>query len=234
MTNKKHINFEITSKCNQKCIYCFNEYRRKNINDLSFKEIENILIDLRKRDVKSMLFTGGEPFSRSDIVDILRLSIDMGFDTSVLSNGFKIQGLVKENKSIFQSLDKIQISLDTLDKKKLNEIRGYNKAYDDSISALKELVKYNIDNIEISSVFNRKNKQDILEIAKFAFDNKIKLIVRNLYSELKKSFIEKEYNEILLEIETLYPNVLIVDKFSYVTDNNFTINSEGKFIKEVA
>jgi MoaA/NifB/PqqE/SkfB family radical SAM enzyme len=234
MINKKHINFEITSKCNQKCLYCFNEYRRKDINDLSFDKIKNIFVDLKRKNIKSMLFTGGEPFSRIDMIDIIKLSIQMNFDTSILSNGFKISSLLKNNIEIFKALDRIQISLDTFNKDKLNETRGYNNAYKDAISALEELIKYKINNIEISSVFNYKNKNDILEIAEFAHNNKIKLIVRKIYSEFKKSFIEKEYNEIIFNIEKCYPNVLIKDKFNYVSDDNLTINSEGKYIKQVA
>jgi len=230
----KHINFEITSKCNQKCVYCFNAYRRENINDLSFDKIKKILLDLKKKNIKSMLFTGGEPFSRNDMIQVLELSLDMGFDTSVLSNGFKISSLVKENKKVFKRLNTIQISLDTLNEKRLNKVRGYDNAYDDAISAIKELFKYNMKNIEISSVFDKENKDDVLEIAKFAHKHNSKLILRSLYSEVENSIIGKEYKDIVLRIKMLYPNILVEDKFAYVTDDNCTISSEGKYIKSVA
>ncbi len=230
----KHINFEITSKCNQKCIYCFNAYRRENINDLSLHEIKKILLDLKKKDIKSMLFTGGEPFSRNDMMQVLELSLDMGFDTSVLSNGFKIGTLVEQNKKVFNHLNTIQISLDTLNEKKLNEVRKYDKAHSDAVSALKVLVDNDIKNVEISSVFNKNNKEDLFEVAKFVYDNKIKLILRSLYSENNDIALAKEYNDFVTKIKMRYPNILIEDKFFYVTDSNFTINSEGKFIKEVA
>lgn len=230
----KHINFEITSKCNQKCLYCFNAYRRENINDLSFDKIKKILLDLKKKNIKSMLFTGGEPFSRNDMIQVLELSLDMGFDTSILSNGFKISSLVKENKEVFKRLNTIQISLDTLNEKRLNKVRGYDNAYDDAISAIKELFKYNMKNIEISSVFDKENKDDVLEIAKFAHKHNSKLILRSLYSEVENSIIGKEYKDIVLRIKMLYPNILVEDKFAYVTDDNCTISSEGKYIKSVA
>ena len=230
----KHINFEITSKCNQKCIYCFNSYRRENINDLSYNEIKKLLLDLKNKNIKSMLFTGGEPFSRNDMIQVLKLSLDMGFDTSVLSNGFKIGTLVKQNKEIFERLNTIQISLDTLNEEKLNQVRGYDKAYSDAVSALTVLVENNINNVEISSVFNRNNKEDLFDVAKFAHDNKIKLILRNIYSETENIVLVKEYNDFVTKIKMRYPNILIEDKFLYVTDSNYTINSKGKFIKEVA
>lgn len=231
----KHVNFEVTSKCNQKCIYCFNAYRRENIHDLSFKKIKKILLDLKNKNIKSVLFTGGEPFSRNDMINILKFSLEIGLKTSILSNGFKIKSLVKQHLELFKQLGTIQISLDTFDKNKLNKIRGYNNAYDDALSALEELLKYNIQGIEISSVFNVDNKSDILNIAKYSHENKIKLILRNQYSEIDKNSITiQEYLNLQFKIETLYPNVLIKDKFSYVTDKNITISSDGSYIKQVA
>ena len=234
MKKIKHINFEITSKCNQKCIYCFNAYRRENLNDLSFNQIRKILFELKNKNIKSVLFTGGEPFSRKDMIKVLELSLDLGFDTSVLSNGFKISSLVKQHKELFKRLNTIQISLDTLDEKRLNQVRGYSNAHSDAVSAIKELSNNNMKNIEISTVFDKENFGDILHVSKFAHEHNCKLILRSLYLEGKGCYQAKEYKEAVLKVKKKYPNILTKDKFSYVTDHNYTIGSEGKYIKAVA
>jgi radical SAM protein with 4Fe4S-binding SPASM domain len=63
-------------------------------NELSFDEIKNILSQLFELGVVELEFSGGEPFMRSDLLDILRCAHEMDFVLELVTNGT----LLDENK----------------------------------------------------------------------------------------------------------------------------------------
>jgi MoaA/NifB/PqqE/SkfB family radical SAM enzyme len=63
--------FSITKKCNLKCKGCYDQdLRPHKINELSGKEIENILLQAQDLGIAYFVLIGGEPFVRNDIVEI--------------------------------------------------------------------------------------------------------------------------------------------------------------------
>ena len=64
----------VTSTCNQSCGHCFYAASLNQKTDLKFDEIEKISRDLGQVD--NILVGGGEPFTRTELPDILRLFYD--------------------------------------------------------------------------------------------------------------------------------------------------------------
>ncbi len=77
--------FEITYKCNEKCRHCY--VCNQNEPELTFEEIKNILIDLKKLNVLNIVFTGGDVFCRKDFLDILVVAHELGFVVDIYTNG---------------------------------------------------------------------------------------------------------------------------------------------------
>jgi MoaA/NifB/PqqE/SkfB family radical SAM enzyme len=64
----------VTSRCNQKCKSCFFWERRNGpADDLRLDEIEQVSSSLPSFDV--LLLSGGEPFLREDLADVIRLFV---------------------------------------------------------------------------------------------------------------------------------------------------------------
>lgn len=82
---------ELTSYCNQKCGYCYNEWRDdggKSIGSLPTKELLALLTRaLTEVEFDHVTLTGGEPFARKDIFDILDLLSEHGTRAKIISNG---------------------------------------------------------------------------------------------------------------------------------------------------
>ena len=75
---------ELTTLCNFKCKHCFLE---KHTNPgLSTQEIIKIIDELRNFGVYELQFTGGEIFTRKDIMEIIRYARKLKFKVSLLTN----------------------------------------------------------------------------------------------------------------------------------------------------
>lgn len=76
--------FEITDRCNLKCLHCYQENREKE--ELSFHEIKVILDDLEKLGTMKVTLTGGEPLLREDFIEIFFYCSQKGFATKLFTN----------------------------------------------------------------------------------------------------------------------------------------------------
>jgi len=95
--------FFVTSRCNARCPHCFNW---KNINkksrDLTLKEIEKLSLSMPR--FKILLFSGGEPFLRTDLFEIVKLFYQ---NSGVREFIFPTNGSLSQkiNKDVFKMLN---------------------------------------------------------------------------------------------------------------------------------
>lgn len=78
--------FELTYRCNFKCIHCFTKLESEE-SELATQDVIEILNEMRDIGVFHITFTGGEIFTRPDILDILGYARRSGFEVSLLTNG---------------------------------------------------------------------------------------------------------------------------------------------------
>ncbi len=97
--------FELTSKCNLGCDYCYVSLLR---DELSFDEITSILNSLASAGTMFLTLTGGEVFLRDDFLDIVRYARKKGFALRIFTNGTLMSddalALFKELSGIFVSI----------------------------------------------------------------------------------------------------------------------------------
>ena len=81
--------FELTYRCNFACRHCYipQRYKAPSRRELKTKEVFCILDQLRDVGCFYLGFTGGEPFIREDILDILWYAKRLGFEIIVYTNG---------------------------------------------------------------------------------------------------------------------------------------------------
>ena len=75
---------ELTATCNLKCVHCYLEQRHRP--ELATRDWFAILTQLAQAGTLHLSMTGGEIFSRSDVLDIVEESRRLGFSVSLLSN----------------------------------------------------------------------------------------------------------------------------------------------------
>jgi len=82
---------ELTPRCNQRCVYCYNAWRGEPeaaVGELTADQVCT-LIDKVRTDAKLSVVTlsGGEPFLRPDILNIIDRVNARGLSVSIISNG---------------------------------------------------------------------------------------------------------------------------------------------------
>ena len=89
--------FEATRRCNLRCPFCMTgsndpkQVRRSVLSELTLEQIrERILLPARRLGVHTVGWSGGEFLLRKDAFALLRLTVDLGYRCSVLSNCKKL------------------------------------------------------------------------------------------------------------------------------------------------
>lgn len=108
--------FEITSYCNLKCFYCYNNiYNDKvRIENMKEHEILRVIDDLQSLGIIELIITGGEPFIRPDLLEIIKyIKLNTDIFITLQTNG----ALLNERNilvlsDLLSKYDIVQISLD--------------------------------------------------------------------------------------------------------------------------
>lgn len=132
--------------CNLECANCYIESSPKNdrLVYITADEVKDYLEEIKSENLgtKEIAFTGGEPFMNKEMISILRLCLEFGFETLVLTNAMKPMHK-RENellnlKNEFGDKLKIRVSIDHYTEEKHAEERG-PKAWDPAIEGLQWL-----------------------------------------------------------------------------------------------
>jgi len=124
----RHINYlriSVTDRCNLRCTYCMPEkgielLQHRDI--LTFDEITDVVRVAVKMGITKIRLTGGEPLVRKDIVTLVSMiaAIEGIEDLSMTTNGILLEELAGPLKTA--GLNRVNISLDTLNPEKYSEI----------------------------------------------------------------------------------------------------------------
>ena len=150
----------VTYRCNARCSMC-NRYKAPS------KAEEEISIETIKK-LPKMYFTnitGGEPFIRTDLKDVVRELYKKSDRIVISTNGFftdRILDLCKEFPQIG-----IRISIEGLEKTN-NEIRGLNDGYQRGYTTLKKLREMGMKDVGFGMTVQDKNAPDLVPLYKIS------------------------------------------------------------------
>jgi cyclic pyranopterin phosphate synthase len=120
------LRISITDRCNLSCMYCHNEGADCCScgplgHEMSPELICGIVREAAKFGVRKVKFSGGEPLFRKDFEEILACLPPLK-EVSATTNGILLEKRAKALKAA--GLDRVNVSLDSLDPKKYGEITG--------------------------------------------------------------------------------------------------------------
>ncbi len=194
----KDATIAVTYKCNARCQMC-SIWQDENQTDLSLAFFDNLNKDLRYINI-----SGGEPFLRADLIDIIKQVKKNCPKAKIIisSNGYNSNLITEKMKDILE-LDPgigIRISIDGTNETH-DEIRGIPGIYNQAIDTLKNLKKVGVRNIGIGFTIMDKNANEIQQV----FDLAEKLGVQFSISAVQNSdiYFKKSNNQITLRKEIL-------------------------------
>ncbi len=155
---------ELTYRCNLKCEHCF--LSGVESDELKTGEFIAIFQKLKEWGVLFVGFTGGEIFTRKDLLYLLEKARDVGLFFHLQTNGTLITQKVAEELKMVNPT-KVEISLYGAKEATHDAITHVPGSFKRSLEALKHLKKLGMNTVIKTSVM-KKNLKEIEEIRRIA------------------------------------------------------------------
>lgn len=165
-----NVSWQICAECNLRCKHCFfegNESLYNHLLDLPTEKIFSMIDELANDfSIVNLTITGGEPFLRKDIFEILEKIKSKNIVLYIQTNATLINEKMAErlSKILNNNLDCIQVSLDGACEEYYSKIRGKGW-FNRSINGIKNLRKYSIP-VTVNTTILSTNLDNLLDIYK--------------------------------------------------------------------
>lgn len=100
------VSYIITNRCNYSCAYCARW--RTPLPELTTDQVRRMMDELKTLGTRFFQITGGEPFLRDDLHEVVRHGKQCGFHIGLNTNG----SLLDRNPEALQYIDSVALSLD--------------------------------------------------------------------------------------------------------------------------
>lgn len=163
--------WNITRTCNLRCIHCYSSSENKKYhNELSTEDAKKVIDQLADFNVPVLLFSGGEPLIRKDILDLSEYAISKGIRVTFSTNGTLIdKETAKRIKEI--GVGYVGISFDGIGVKH-DEFRRTEGAFDKALEGVKNLKEVG-QRVGLRFTINKHNYLQLNDIFDFIEKEKI-------------------------------------------------------------
>ena len=221
-----HTSIMLTNKCNFQCLHCYMKPLREERENLSINQWREILKQVKSHGSISLTITGGEPLLSPLFIDVYNFAYDNNFKITIMSNlsliTDKILALFK-NKPPHKILGTIYGASDITYENFCHYYGGWGKIKN-NISKLLEIKS----NIELRTVLNKQNIEELSKMNKFAKDNKLKFhAYRHLDCDINGDINLKKYQINKQEIINSFNIMDDNNQFRHATEINKTIWKNG-------
>lgn len=164
----KWIAWEITRRCNLRCIHCrsSSEVEVKGHPDFSTEEAFRIIDDISSYAKPVVVLSGGEPLLRGDVFDIAKYGTEKGLRICLATNGTLVTDEICE-KIKESGIKIVSLSLDGATEDVHDNFRAQKGAFQGTINAARLFKKHGIEFI-INSSFTKRNQKEIPKVYKLA------------------------------------------------------------------
>lgn len=160
------ISWNTTNACNMYCDHCYRDAGCQAEEELNTAQAKTLLEQITKAGFKIMIFSGGEPLMRPDIVELVSYATSLGLRPVFGTNGTLI------TKELALQLKEagtmgMGISLDSLDPKKHNEFRKFPNAWEGAVQGMRNCREVGLA-FQIHTTIMDWNESEIEAITDFA------------------------------------------------------------------
>jgi cyclic pyranopterin phosphate synthase len=174
----RDLRVSITEKCSLRCTYCMPAEGLPAIPSdelLTAPEIARLVgIGWRSLGVKEVRFTGGEPLTRGDLVEIVRLSAQAapGIPLAMTTNGI---GLDRRAEALREAgLTRVNVSLDTVDREHFTRLTRRDRL-PAVLRGISAAAAAGFTPLKINAVLMRETLADAPELLAWALEHDARL-----------------------------------------------------------
>jgi 12,18-didecarboxysiroheme deacetylase len=217
--------WNMTRRCNLKCIHCYSNSDDTDFPDeLTTAEGKKLIDDLVKFGAPVILFSGGEPLLRPDLLELAQYATDKGMRAVISTNGTLITSEIAARLQKI-GLSYVGVSLDGLEKTH-DRFRGKKGAFAAALAGIRNCRDAGIK-VGIRFTVNKHNLPDVGAMFDLLREEKIErlcfyhLVYTGRASKLRKEDLTHEETRKLLDLimrqtkqmfdDGLRPEILTVD-----------------------
>lgn len=160
----KWIAWEITRRCNLRCVHCrsSSQLEVEGHPDFSLDEAKRVLDDIRSYASPVVVLSGGEPLLRSDVFDIAAYGTELGLRMCLATNGSLVTA--DTCRQITESgIKMVSLSLDGSTAAVHDDFRNQPGAFEGVMNATRLFNAHNIDFL-VNSSFTKRNQDEAPKI----------------------------------------------------------------------
>ncbi len=162
--------WEITLKCNSKCIHCGSRAGSARSDELNTEEALKLVKEFHSCGYKGVALMGGEPLIREDWFEIAKEVKKYKMDLSIVTNGLNVVNHIQKLKKL--DVDCVSLSLDGGIPETHDYLRGIKGAYDKTINAMKTLKKEKLP-VSIITAISKRNLNEVDLIKNLILDHNV-------------------------------------------------------------
>ena len=126
----------LTYQCNNDCPHCYNA-RPRSYPELSTADWKKIIDRLWDLNIPHLIFTGGEPTLREDLIELIAYAEIKGQITGLNTNGRRLSDPAYVEKLVAAGLDHVQITIESHDPDIHDEMVNSSGAWKQTINGVK-------------------------------------------------------------------------------------------------
>ncbi len=153
--------WNITRACNLRCMHCYANAKDGSDDRITHSAAKRVIDDLSDFGVPVLLFSGGEPLLREDIIELIRYAVKKGIRAVLSTNGTLITEDMAERLRD-AGISYVGISLDGLEE--INDrFRGVKGAFKKAMEGIENCKKKGIK-VGLRFTINRFNASEVPKI----------------------------------------------------------------------
>lgn len=173
----RDLRISLTDRCSLRCTYCMPEQGNEwlaRTSILSTDEIVRVARLAAASGITTFRLTGGEPLLRADIVDVVRriaaiVGPDGPVEVALTTNGIRLGEVLPD--LIEAGLDRLNISIDTLDRDRFRDLTRRDRL-DDVVEGIAAASASGLRPLKLNAVAMRGvNDHELVDLVAFALDH---------------------------------------------------------------
>ncbi len=157
--------WEVTRACALACRHCRAEANpSRHPDELTFEEGCRLMDQVRELDPMVFVLTGGDPFMRKDLPELVKYGTSIGLRISGSPSGTRLANLKNMQRCAEAGMQRVAFSLDHSDEQAHDTFRGVQGSYRWTMEGIEAARQAGLE-IQIGTTISQYNKHDLPRIA---------------------------------------------------------------------
>ncbi len=167
--------WELTARCNLKCVHCRAEAgMERQADELTTEQCFKVIDELCGFSSPILILTGGEPLYRPDIFEISSYAANKNLRVALATNGTLVDRITA--KKIKESgIKRVSISLDGANAKTHDSFRMIAGSFDAAFNGIRNLQDEGVE-VQINTTIAKHNEDEVKDILELVMKNNLKAL----------------------------------------------------------